>query len=487
MTETLPFSEAKQDAILGHLICDPRFFRQARAVVQPAWFLDPYNSKIWRAALDFFKNYQRPPTVEELRDSKDFSLEDQATKTKIVAKIDGCAEATAGFQLDALSEELTNWIHARMYWEGVNKSKDLFNAQKFDQAYGTLKEMSKQIDQTSFGNDFEVSFENFQQDFEQSLEMRQSALTFGLTMMDRILLPDAEFGSLLPGDTTVLLAPTNAGKTSTMITVACHNLRRGKSVLLIAHEGAKEDIRDKIWCGMLGINKAQLFQMYRTQEGVNKLTKLSMLLGRFLTFVYYPKAGATIEEVEGIVRRKQDERVAKHGKTFDLMIDDYPAKLSTAMAKGGQFGKRHIDEISYGYFVQLALEYKSHALLPVQSNRNGSKINKFANEEDRRCLTGEDVQEAFGVIQQATTVITLNRDPIAEKKGYLTFYVDKSRSNEKSFAIVCKTDYGNATTHSDGLGSVWYRGMDIITHRQDFDDIFTNYVHGAVPDHVLGG
>jgi hypothetical protein len=189
--------------------------------------------------------------------------------------------------------------------------------------------------------------------------------------------------------------------------------------------------------------------------------------------------------VESIVRRKQDERAAKFGKPYDLVVDDYPAKLITQMAKGGHFSKRHIDDISYGYFVQLGLEYNSHVLLPVQSNRTGSKINKNVQTDEKRLLLGEDVNESFGVIQQATNVLTLNRDSMDEAKGWITYYIDKSRSSEKGFAVVCKSDYGKCMTHGDKLGSVWYRGISKVTGRKNFSDLFLRYSGGEIPDYEL--
>jgi replicative DNA helicase len=485
MTDHLPFSEQKQDALLGYLLTEEKFFRQGKGKIKSDWFLDAYSSKVWTAKVKFFEKYGRSPTIVEL---KDFSFDsDEQTRQKILAKIDQALDATHEFKLDSLADELTNWMHARIYWDGVTRSKDLFNGQRFEQAYLILKGLSKEIDNTSFVNDNEVSFENFSEYLEKAQDERKHALTFGSSMLDRLLLPEAEFGSLLPGDTTVIVAPTNTGKTTTVISVICHNIRKGKSALFIVHEGTKEDIRMKILCNILKASKAEVLEMYASEEGFRKINMAVELIKRFLTFVHHPKAGATIEEVEAIVRRKQDERIAKYGKPYDLVVDDYPAKLITSLAKGGQFSKRHIDDISYGYFVQLALEYGSHCLLPVQTNRTGSKINKNVDVEERRLLTGEDVQESFGVIQQATNVITLNRDPLAESMGFITFYLDKSRSSEKGFAVVCKTEYGKATTHSDELGSIWYRGMDTITSKSNFKAVFERYKNSAVPDYELIG
>jgi replicative DNA helicase len=482
MQDQLPFSESKQDALLGHLVKDEKFFKQARSKIEPKWFIDAYNSKIWKAKLDFYEKFGRAPTVHELKDWQGFLVEDQATRNRIMTKINDALNTSTNYKLDALMEELTSWLHARIYFDGVNKSQTLYNSSKFTESYQVLKGISKEIDTTTFSNDHEVSFDNFYADIEQAQKDRQNALTFGNGVLDKLLLPDGVSGSLLPGDTTVLVAPTNVGKTTSVISIIGHNIRKGKSALLITHEGTEQDLKLKIWCNVLGCTKPELIAMYNTQEGTERMAKGLAFIRRYLTFVHYPKAGATIEEVESIVRRKQDERVAKYGKPYDLLVDDYPAKLMTQVAKGGHFSKRHIDEINYRYFVQLALEYNSHALLPIQANREGAKMNKRAVDGERRLLTGEDANESFGPIQEATNIITLNRDPMDEALGWITFYIDKSRSSEKGFAIVCKSDYGRAQTHSDKLGAVWYRGTSKVTQRSNFPDLFVRYRDRQIPE-----
>ena len=109
-------------------------------------------------------------------------------------------------------------------------------------------------------------------------------------------------------------------------------------------------------------------------------------------------------------------------------------------------------------------------------------MNKRGNDGERRLLTGEDANESFGPIQEATNIITLNRDPMDEALGWITFYIDKSRSSEKGFAIACKTDYGRAQTHSDKLGAVWYRGTSKVTQRSNFTDLFVRYRDRQIPE-----
>jgi len=113
-------------------------------------------------------------------------------------------------------------------------------------------------------------------------------------------------------------------------------------------------------------------------------------------------------------------------------------------------------DIVYDYYVQLALEYNFHALLAIQANREGSKVNRGI--ESNRLLMMEDVAEAWGPMTSATNVITLNRSVNAKRKNRLTLYVAKSRSSETGQAIVAQSNFSHGLTHSTKMKSTGYFG-----------------------------
>jgi hypothetical protein len=160
-------------------------------------------------------------------------------------------------------------------------------------------------------------------------------------------------------------------------------------------------------------------------------------------------------------------------------VDDYPAKLSTLQARGGNFNKRDIDLVVYNYFVQLALEYNFHSLLAIQTNREGAKVNKGNKDGEKRLLVMEDVSESYGPIQLATNVLSMNRDGQAKARNRLTFHIDKSRSNETGWAVVCRTNYGHSITHANWLGGTYYRGSS--TMADTIDTLLDQYGNDCTP------
>lgn len=467
----LPFVRKKQDAILGWVLKDTKFFLQCRNFIKSNWFDDKHAGKVFTALLNWHEANGRVPTIQELKYCSELVSEDPKTAPKLQAKIDESIKETEFFSLEPLAQELTMWMRARIFYTGVHAAQTDYNNSRFEQAYTEMDKTLKSIKEASFLREKESSLSNWRKDFEDAQNEQARGLTFGLQTVDDLLLPANQGGSLLPGDTTILLAPTNVGKTTTLITTSGANLKLGKRILLITHEGRPMDIKEKIWKNYLDVDTKGLFALSETDEGVEQLERASAVFNRNLTFIPYNKAGLTVEEVESLIRRKQEEAMGKRGRGYDMLIVDYPAKLTTRQAQGGSLNKRTIDEIVYGYFIQLALEYNFHSLLAIQTNREGAKVNKGQRDE-RRLLVMEDVHESYGVMQEATNVITLNRDAIAKARNRLTFHIDKSRSSETGFAVVANSSFGHATTHSNKLGSIWYRGVS--TMADQVDDLLAN-------------
>ncbi len=249
-----------------------------------------------------------------------------------------------------------------------------------------------------------------------------------------------------------------SGKSSTLITIACHNIRAGKSILYMTHEGRPEDIKLKILANMLECPISQIFDLYKTEDGRKKLNDVGKNIDRHLLYIPYNRAGMTIEEVVPIIRMNQEEWAMTHdGKGFDLLVSDYPAILSSQLASKGNLQPRHKDQIVYNYYVQLALEYKFHSLLAIQTNREGAKVNS-GEHGDGRLLRMTDVSESWDPIKEATNVITLNRSPEAMKEGYLIYLVDKSRGSETGVAIVAKSKFNMCRVHDENYGATSYVG-----------------------------
>jgi hypothetical protein len=489
---TLPFDKDKQHAVLGHFLTNPRFFLQAVDKMKPDWYANPYSGRVVDQAAKFYAKHRRAPNAKEVENSLEVIAWELRDRNLYCEAIRLALHHAAGYGFDALSQELTSWYHARTYHKAMRESSDLFNRQRQEDAYDVLTKAVEEIRFQKFEADKEERFDSCLADFEeQRREYKDGALTFGLTAFDKLLTPKAEYGSLLRGDTSIVLAPSNIGKTSSMLTTVVANIRKAQPILWITHEGRPSDLKEKLWCCMLGVTPQQLLgggghpALAESPEGRRRLEVAAQFFNRYLTYVPMNKPGLTVEEVASSIRFYQERRLVEKGEGYHLLVDDYPAKLTTRRGDKGNMPKRSLDEVVYDYFVQLALEYEWHSLLAIQSNREGARINKGQRGGgSERLLTMEDVHESYGPMQMATNVWSVNRDAAAAAGHRLTFYIDKSRSSETGWAVVCRTNYACATTHSDELGATWYRGAS--THSERLDQLLSQYSgKGQIPDAVL--
>lgn len=468
--EQLPFNDKKQSAFLGWLLSDENFFKQCAPKVRPEWFSGregDIRGKVWAAKLNFFRRFARAPSYDELQDTPEFRDAVAGERTAMKVAFQNSLNDRPSYGLEVLSDELNLWLHSRLFTTGVEVAQDLFNAGKIYEAIKEVEDQIRLIRTQSFKGSAAYDFSMLREHAARRELETSQALTFGYSLIDKLLLPEAlGQGCLLPGDTTTVLAPTNIGKTTVKISVAAANLRRNLEpgpridVLIVTHEGVDDDIAEKIAMSVLNVNRAQYRKMCKATEGQDKhyIDSVIGLLTKHLKYLPMNKGTLNVEDVSAAISLEQEQRIAETGKGFDLVIDDYPAKLLSENMKFAQFQKRNLDEYTYNQFVQLALQYKFHMLVAIQSNRVGARINKGQKGVEERLLTMEDANEAFGPMQISTNVITVNRDPWSMANDFLTFHIGKSRGSETGQAVVCKSDYAHAITHSESLGGFWYKG-----------------------------
>lgn len=476
--QELPFSPDVQEGLLGYVLLNPTFFAQIKPYLEPEWFASLYHQKIFRYLKVYHSKYAIFPSIDDLCLYVSLQADSGPEKDKTVSTIRLAVFKAQNMQTAQLADHLTVWLKSRLYYFGISESSRLYNKKDFEGAFARIGQAHQDISKASVNLHEELEWTDPMSVFQaQRLEM-DKACTWGLKIFDDLLLPGNTHGSLLPGDMTVILAPTNIGKTTSMITVAAANVVRQKHVLFMFHEGRASDIQLKIWCNILKVSQMELMDRYKQQP--DQVERLSKILSKFLTLVPVFKPGLTVEEVEAVIERKWSEHRDKYGHGFDLIVDDYPAKLTTAVAKNGGFQFRNMQQYVYNYFVQIALTKQAHVLAAIQTNREGSKINKNSKDAlDHRLIMLEDANETFGPMQDVTNVVSYNRSPQAEARERATYLICKSRSSKVNLAVACKTDFGHACTHSDALGATWYHGTSPMEDK--IDDLLLQHRGNEVP------
>jgi hypothetical protein len=215
LADGLPFEPKQQDALFGFMLLDKNFLLQVKDRIKPNWFVDGYTGKAYDSYVKFFDTFgHEPKSDDELFLFEDVFILPQPEKNKIRACMLRARGETSNYSLDVLKTGLTGWLQSRVYHQYVSQSATLFNNRKFGEAKNVLASAVRELQDISFEGKPPADFSNPRALVQQITEATKDALTFGHPLVDRLLNPDCVRGSLLNGDSTVLLSPTNIGKCS---------------------------------------------------------------------------------------------------------------------------------------------------------------------------------------------------------------------------------------------------------------------------------
>lgn len=443
----LPFDEKGQRAVIGHLFTDREFAFKCSELLGSDCFASEKLAKLYEMFFDFYKINKSIPTKEELINEIHLSdFLDDLDKDQYKRLLNDCVAQSTCMQVSYLRSKMTRWLQVGEYRRTFTQFKESYKKHDIDKVYDIMQSCVKKVRDLDFNRDGQYVFGDYASDIKALEKEQEGVITTGIPLLDAAL-----GGGLRRKEHTVIAAPLNTGKTSICINIAKANIDQEKTVLFLTHEMNPLDISVKMKQCYGKLTKEDYVNLPKTTAGINQLILMEKILKDQLCYYPYNKAGGIyIEDVIDIVRRKNEELFSRTGKYYDLLIDDYPAKLSSREFKNSK-DKRHSLAYIYEQFQQLALEFNMHAISPVQINRSGVKRNQ-ERKDDEDFIKGADVAEAHQILQDASNVFVLNRSTEDEKKNRMFIYIDKSRSSEKNFAVKLNTDFTKCLLIDPQLG-----------------------------------
>jgi KaiC/GvpD/RAD55 family RecA-like ATPase len=486
---TMNFSEEWQEAIIGHALRDQTFFLKFREHLSPTWFSKGGYSDIMIGTVKFFEKFNRLPNnanefVEHhFKNSMGLSLTDVDKYSALVAR---CAMSSKKYGLDVVVQDLTAWAKMAKLKGSLEAIEQFWSKKKYHDGADFLRGKMVEILGTNFDKDARLSFSDTWEFFKDMARDSEGSCTIGHPHFDELLDPRAkwssdytslEVGSLHRGDLTVFMGPSNSGKTSALVTIAAANIKMKKRIIYFTHEQKDKDIRKKVIQSITGISLNDINDWMRlaNKDGTmsteaqrsdigQQILAAEVILEEYLVYIPYSKAGEMhVENVINEIKLQQEKLIATKGKGFDMLIEDYPAKLQSKAFNTRKADSRIEMEYVYDQFQILAKELNLHSLVAAQTNREGFKMsNKQNSSGEKRLLDQGDIAESFGVVRIADNVITINRGTEEIKNGTVIFNISKSRSNSTGHQFKSLTKMDRSMTHSPSLEcSVLKNGQNI--------------------------
>jgi replicative DNA helicase len=490
MELSLPLSESEQEAVVGHCLTDFKFFLKCKKNLKKTWFtINPLIGVLFEQIV---KVHNRDnlfiKSIKEFKEEFFFKELAPQERTRYYNLIDRCIHSCGEFTLERTKRKLTGFIRTSYFKESIEGAAKRYSLEGIDGAYEWTKKKIDEIKDASFeDNAFVMNFDDATTWVTESKKRREQAFSTGCKVLDQAL-----GGGLFRGETLAFMAPSNTGKTRCMITLARNLIRQELHVLFFVHEGSPSMIRETILCSYLGITRQRLFQMIESnQESRDIVNSVSSIINQYLTFVPYIKTGGMyIEDVISMAKELNDELKNKRpdGKGYDVIMDDYPKKLKSRTASNSKEQLyRVVTADVYDQFNHLATELDCHVAVAVQTNRSGLRQNS-GSVESTTVLGMEEVDEAFGIIQNLANVVTLNRSPEDKKADIIRLNVAKSRNDETDIVVNIRSCYKAAVLFGDrdmiDTGGLWetdIRYNVCVSYRQeDNKKIATGIIESAL-------
>lgn len=470
----LDFNNEFQEAIIGHMISDYTFFLRCVMQLKNVWFRSPIVAELFDISRKFYEiNKRHFISVSEIKSEIQKKHPIISDSRPYLTQLDVCVLSSKNIGLDVISKDMTDWMKVIKFEQAFIVSAAEHNKKNYAEARKIITNEIKELQQCGFEDDGLSRYNQLISDIEKSKEQYKDCLTMGHPFFDELLLDgsmikrplDANLmskrdvsglyaemttGSLVKGDTTMILGPSNSGKTTSVISIIVANLYCGRDILHITHEMAPESIKLKLTQCFLRMTRAELSNRRRSSspdiDCTNVIDSVGKEIDNLLTYRSWIKGGGMyVEDVVDWINLRQEQLKASKGKGYDLLVVDYPGKLIS-----GRHGKNHSswEQLDYVYdqFVNLALEHKFHSLLPVQTNREGFRVNN-SDSESNRLLDQGDVGGSFGVMQRASTVITLNRNSSDQQHEIMMFNIAKSRNGATNCVFASATDFARGCSH----------------------------------------
>lgn len=473
--DTLFLSQLEQDAVIGWMIKDTQFMLKCKHALKPNYFTHSTPAELFSMISSFAEKYGRSPTVGELEGvihSKFVSASDYNLRRD---KALVCLAASKQIGIDVLADKMTDWLRIVILKNSIQEAASIFNKKQYNYAREFVTKKMKDVIEADFHQEDRVNYANPLDFYKKRVQVHKDCCTVGHPDFDEALKPGSRTqdtinyqnvfqkpsttGGLIPGDMTVVVGPSNAGKTTSVVSIIAQNILMRKFVLLITHEQKDEDIKHKIYQCMTRSTSEQLdpSRLESDESRLRNLNFVSQLLEIYLVHVHWIKPGKMmVEDVVDMINLRQEKMISREikngdftfkefGKGFDLLVDDYPAILKSRALNSKNLSSHEEKGYIYRQFLELGRHHKFHVLVPSQTNRTGFKN---SSEDSDHVLGQGDIADSFAISQVTDNLITINRGPTDKAKNQVRYYVDKSRSGPTGIMFVTKTDF--ATSRSMG-------------------------------------
>lgn len=421
MTEmdTQPHSTEAEQTVIGALLMDPEAIIKVSEILAPDDFYDPTYRLIYTAIHDLYQEHQPIDVVTvsaRLEDAKKIQeiggsafLAELATNVPTAAHIYKYGQIVktkaihrriirAGDTIKALGYEVEKTIPELL----ENAEKAVFNISS-----SFLKDKFIHIRDI-----LDLRYEKFAEMHERKDEEAIKGIATGFKSLDYKL------SGLQPSDLIIIAARPSMGKTALALNIAQNcAIRDGKVAGIFSLEMSKEQLVDRMFASMLGVDSWKLQKGKLDDSDFQNMGPIMDELSKANIFID-DSVGSSIPELRAKARRLQME----YG--LDLIVIDYIQLMSTGNHMYAGNRVQEISEISRA-LKQLGRELK----VPVIAL---SQLSRAVESRPGNIPQLSDLRESGSIEQDADIVLMMYRedyyDEDSDRPGITDIFIRKHRN-----------------------------------------------------------
>jgi len=412
-----PHNVAAERAVLGSIMIEKNAILKVADLLQPEDFYFDSHGIIYKGMIELFSG--RSP-LDLLTVSA--WLKDQGELDRIGGEnylreiIEEVLTASHVFQYALLVKQkstLRKLITAGSNIAAIGFREDEEVDQLVDQAEQELFKVSQTFMRNRFVPIRDIlssTYERISELHDPETAQKYKGLQTGFSTLDRLVT------GFQPSDLVILAARPSMGKTALALNMGLNVALAGKSVGVISLEMSKEQLVERLFVAMLGVDSWKMKNGQLTQDDFMRMGQVMDDLNKCKIFID-DSAGVAISELKAKARRLQMEN------GLDILIIDYLQLMSGSTAGNSSNRVQEISEISRS-LKQLARELH----VPILAL---SQLSRAVEARTDKIPQLSDLRESGAIEQDADVVLMMYREDYYEedssRQGLTDIYVRKHR------------------------------------------------------------
>lgn len=419
LLDTQPHSTDAERTVLGALLLDPDAIIKVSDFLKPEDFYDPTYKLIFSAIFELHQSHEVIDFVTVSNKLSGNAKIDEIGGSSFLAELASDVPTSSHvYQYGQIVK--TKAVHRRIIQagekiKGLGYEEERTVPELLDEVEKTVFEISNMFMKDKFmhiRDVLEMRYEKFAEMHESDDDEAVKGVPTGFHSLD------ARLSGLQPSDLIIVAARPSMGKTSLALNIAQNAaIKAHKSVGIFSLEMSKEQLVDRLFASMLGVDSWKLQRGKLEDSDFQNMGPIMDELSKSKIFIDDSVASA-IPELRAKARRLQME----HG--LDLLIIDYMQLMST----GNQsFAGNRVQEISE---ISRSLKQMGRELhVPVIAL---SQLSRAVENRPGNIPVLSDLRESGSIEQDADVVLMMYREDYYEedsdRPGMTDIYIRKFRN-----------------------------------------------------------